>query len=83
MKQPQYKPLSIADQGLSLYAVTEGYLDDLPLEQVGKFERDLLDKFASEEQSLRDSVNQSGDWSKDIEAQFKTLLDSFKTNFVV
>jgi len=82
MIQPQYRPLSIADQGMSLFAVSEGYLDDLPLDQVGRFEQELLSQFASEQKELRDSVNESGNWDKDIEAKFKAFLDAFAANFV-
>ncbi|MEL0083805.1 MAG: F0F1 ATP synthase subunit alpha, partial [Gammaproteobacteria bacterium] len=83
MIQPQYRPLSVADQGLSLFAVSEGYLDDLALDQIGRFEREMLNQFGSDEKALRDSVNESGSWDGDIEAKFKAFLDAFKANFVV
>lgn len=83
MIQPQYRPLSVADQGLSLFAVSEGYLDDLALDQIGRFEREMLNQFGSDEKALRDSVNESGNWDGDIEAKFKAFLDAFKANFVV
>jgi len=82
MKQLQYQPLSIADQGMSLYAVSEGYLDDLDIEKVGVFEAQLLAQFASELKSLRDSINETGDWNDDIAGQFKSFIETFKANFV-
>ncbi|HAC34343.1 MAG TPA: F0F1 ATP synthase subunit alpha, partial [Gammaproteobacteria bacterium] len=82
MKQLQYKPMSVADQALSLYAVSEGYLDDLELEKIGPFEAQMVDQFGSDLKDLRDNINQSGDWNDDIEAQFKSFLEGFKSNFV-
>lgn len=82
MIQPQYRPLSIADQGLSLYAVSEGYLDDVALDQIGRFEKELLSQFASEQKELRDSVNEAGNWDKDVEAKYQGFLKTFKANFV-
>ncbi len=82
MKQLQYKPMSVADQALSLYAVSEGYLDDLELEKIGPFEAQMVDQFGSDLKDLRDNINKSGDWNDDIEAQFKSFLEGFKSNFV-
>ena len=82
MKQLQYQPLSIADQGMSLFAVSQGYLDDLDIDKVGVFEAQLLAAFASEQKALRDSVNESGNWNDEISGQFKTFIETFKANFV-
>ncbi|MBV1960556.1 MAG: F0F1 ATP synthase subunit alpha [Immundisolibacteraceae bacterium] len=82
MKQLQYQPLSIADQGMSLFAVSQGYLDDLDIDKVGVFEAQLLAAFASEQKALRDSVNETGNWNDEISGQFKTFIETFKANFV-
>jgi F-type H+/Na+-transporting ATPase subunit alpha len=39
MKQKQYAPMSVAEMALSLFAVNEGYLDDVPVNKIGAFER--------------------------------------------
>ena len=81
MKQPQYTPLTVADQALSLFAVNEGYLDALEVGQVGAFERAMLGRFASDHADLRDQINATGDWNDDIESQFRAFLDKFKEGF--
>jgi F-type H+-transporting ATPase subunit alpha len=42
LKQPQYSPLSVANQVEIIFAVNSGYLDDVPVDQVGRFEQDLF-----------------------------------------
>ncbi len=42
LKQPQYHPLHFADQVMSIYAGTEGYLDDVPVKEVPRFESEFL-----------------------------------------
>jgi F-type H+-transporting ATPase subunit alpha len=78
MKQKQYAPLSIAELALSLFAAENGYLDDLPVEKILPFEAALHAHFHNEHQALMETVTASGDWNKDIEAQFRAGLDAFK-----
>ena len=78
MKQPQYSPLPIADMAISLYAVDKGYLDDIPLEQIGSFETRLHAHFKSTAAELREQINASGDYNDDIESGLKSVLDAFK-----
>ena len=78
MKQKQYAPLSVAEMALSLYAVNEGYLDDLPMAQILPFERALHSHFKNNFGALVDSINQSGGWDGEIEGQFKKGIAEFK-----
>ena len=78
MKQAQYSPLSVAEMGLSLYAVNEGFLDDLELKDVLPFEAGLHAYAKSEHGDLVDEVNNTGAWNDDIEAKFKALCEGFK-----
>src|ERR1700726_708478 len=43
LKQPQYSPYPVEDQAVSIWAGTNGYLDDVPVEDIGRFEHDFLD----------------------------------------
>jgi F-type H+-transporting ATPase subunit alpha len=78
MKQKQYKPMSIADQALSIYAVNEGYLDDVPVNKVLAFEEGLHAHFANTSGDLINTINASGNWNDDIEAAFKKGIAEFK-----
>jgi len=78
MKQRQYSPLSVAQMAVSLYAVNEGYLDDQPLNKIIPFEEALHAHMANNHGALMDSINASGDWNKDIEAEFRKGIEEFK-----
>ena len=78
MKQKQYSPLSIADMALSLYAANEGYLDDVDANKIVAFEAALHSYFLAKHAQLRDKINASGDYDKDIEAGLKKAIEDFK-----
>ena len=78
MKQKQYAPLPIALQALSIYAVNEGYLDDVPVSKIGAFEAGLHAHFVNTESALADRINQTGAWDDAIEATFKKTIVDFK-----
>ncbi|MDX1549853.1 F0F1 ATP synthase subunit alpha [Novilysobacter spongiicola] len=78
MKQKQYAPMSIADQALSIYAVNEGYLDDVAVSKIGAFEEGLHAHFANTQGELIGKINASGAWNDEIEAAFKKGIEEFK-----
>ena len=77
MKQPQYKPLAIADMALSLYAVNEGWLDEVAVEQVRAFEAALHAYARSDHGDFLDQLNETGSYDEEIQARFKNLLKTF------
>ncbi|WP_449465730.1 F0F1 ATP synthase subunit alpha [Stenotrophomonas humi] len=79
MKQKQYAPMSIADQALSIYAVNEGYLDDVPVNKLLGFEAGLHAHFANTAGELVSKINATGAWNDEIEAAFKKGISEFKT----
>ena len=79
MKQKQYAPMSIADQALSIYAVNEGFLDDVPVSKLLAFEAGLHAHFANTQGELVSKVNATGGWNDEIEAAFKKGIAEFKT----
>ena len=60
LKQPQYDPVPVEDQVLVLYAVTEGYMDDIPVEDVSRFEAELRDYFKSRHTNLLSAIDETG-----------------------
>ncbi|NLO81090.1 MAG: F0F1 ATP synthase subunit alpha [Xanthomonadaceae bacterium] len=79
MKQKQYSPLTVADMAVSLYAVNEGYLDDVPLEKIGAFEAGLHAMFRAQFGELRDRINATGDYNDEIAAGLKQVVEAFKS----
>jgi F-type H+-transporting ATPase subunit alpha len=78
MKQAQYSPMSVADMAISLYAVNQGYFDDLEIGDVLPFEAGLRDHLNSSHAELAKKVNETGAWDDDVEGQFKAVCDEFK-----
>ncbi|MEE9878466.1 MAG: F0F1 ATP synthase subunit alpha [Stenotrophomonas maltophilia] len=79
MKQKQYAPMSIADQALSIYAVNEGFLDDVPVNKLLSFEAGLHAHFANTAGELTSKINSTGAWNDEIEAAFKKGIADFKS----
>ena len=80
MKQPQYSPMNVAEMAVSLYAVNEGYLDDVELNKVGAFEAALIAHMNQSHGDLMNRVVESGDWNGEFADAFKAALDDFVAN---
>ena len=80
MKQSQYSPLSVSQMAVSLYAANEGYLDDLPVNQVRAFEEALQGFMKSQHGKLLEKIDQTGDFGEDIQKALADALKTFKAN---
>ena len=79
MKQKQYSPLSIAEMAVSLFAANEGFLENIELNKVLDFEAALLSYMNSEHGDLLNNINETGDYNDDIESQFRSAIEKFKS----
>ena len=80
MKQKQYSPLNVAEMGVSLFAVENGFLDDIELEKIGAFEEALHDYMKSEQSTLIDKIGVEGNYDDEIETELNSAIDNFKKN---
>lgn len=80
MKQPQYAPLSVAQMAVSLFAVNEGYVDDVEVDKISSFDHGLQAYMKSSQGELMDEINRDGDYNDEIAGKLKAALDDFKTN---
>jgi F-type H+-transporting ATPase subunit alpha len=78
MKQKQYSPLAVADQAVSLFAVNNGFIDDVELKKVGAFEAALHSYMKSEHKGLLDKINSTGDYSDEIASSLRSAIETFK-----
>jgi len=81
LKQPQYKPVPVEEQVVSLFAGTRGYLDKLPVNKVGEFERRLLSELKSRSPEIVDSIRTDREIKKETEAKLVAFLDDFAKSF--
>jgi len=82
MKQNQYAPLSVAEMAMSLFAANEGYLDDVEVTKIVAFEAAMLASANSNHAELMATINETGNYDKEIESGLRSALDDFKANGV-
>jgi F-type H+-transporting ATPase subunit alpha len=80
LKQPQYSPYPVEDQVVSIWAGTNGKLDEIPVEEVLKFESELLDHLRRNTKLL-DTIRESGKLEDDTKAELEKEVDKFVTSF--
>lgn len=78
MKQRQYSPLNVADMGVSLFAVENGFLDDIELEKIGVFEEALHDYMRAEQGELMARIGEDGNYDDAIEKDIEAAIAKFK-----
>ncbi|MBX3520141.1 MAG: F0F1 ATP synthase subunit alpha [Xanthobacteraceae bacterium] len=81
LKQAQFSPLKMEEQVVVIWAGTNGYLDNLPLNRVKAFEDGLLSNIRSQHAALLDSIRNSKDLSDADAAKLKAAVDSFAKSF--
>ena len=80
MKQKQYSPLSVAGIAVSLYAVENGYVDDVELEKVGDFEAALHNFMHSERKELMAQIQKKPEYTDEVASALKDSLEEFRKN---
>ena len=78
MIQKQYAPLSVALMASSLFAAEKGYLDDVDADKVVDFESSLHQYMESEQKGLVDKINETGDFSDEIQSELHAAMKEFK-----
>ncbi len=81
LKQPQYTPFAVEDQIISIWAVTNGYADDVPVDKVSAFEAALLDHVRTRHSSVGDAIRSSGKLDEGTEESLKSAIDEFKSTW--
>src|SRR5215211_4130610 len=79
LKQPLNAPMPVELQVISIFAGTNGYLDDLPVEDVRRFESELHDFFRTRQSELLAAIRDTGQLPD--EAELKQAVDDFKSMF--
>jgi F-type H+-transporting ATPase subunit alpha len=80
MKQKQYAPLSVAEMAVSLFAVNEGFIDNVPVNKVVDYEAALHAHAHATAKPLLDRIEASGDFNDEIAGELKALVESFASS---
>lgn len=82
LKQEQYKPMPVEEQAVALYTAVNGYLDSIAVEDVVRFERELLEFLRKERAELLGRLKQEKKFSPELEEELKKAIVEFKKEFV-
>jgi F-type H+/Na+-transporting ATPase subunit alpha len=82
LNQPQYQPWPLEEQVASIWAATNGYLDDVPVSQVPRFHHELRESLRAEGNVLK-TIVETGDLSDETTEALKKAVDGFKESFFV
>ncbi|MER6002350.1 F0F1 ATP synthase subunit alpha [Nonomuraea angiospora] len=81
LKQPQYSPFSLEREVASIWAGTTGELDDVPIEDVRRFESEFLDFIQASHKGIFDTIRETRDLSDDTVTALKDAVTDFKKSF--
>ena len=81
LKQPQYRPFPVEEQVVSIWAGSNGYLDDVPVEDVSRFETDFLDYLRRSHEGILQTIRESLALAEDTVTALKDAIGEFRKGF--
>jgi len=78
LKQPQYEPVPVEKEIVIIFCGTAGYLDDVPRDSVGQFERDLYRYMDTVARKVGDRIRAEKKWTPEIEQEVRGMIEEFK-----
>ena len=78
LKQDQYSPMTVAEQVITVFTGVKGYLDDVELGKIKKFEKDIIEKIKSEKPEIIETILTSGKLEEDTEKLLMSTIDELK-----
>jgi F-type H+/Na+-transporting ATPase subunit alpha len=81
LKQPQYQPMPVEEQVVSIFLGTGGHLDSVPVEDVRRFETELLDHMRASEEKLLATIRDTQKLSDETAEELEKVINNFKKGF--
>jgi F-type H+/Na+-transporting ATPase subunit alpha len=81
LKQPQYKPMAVEQQVMAIYAGTQGFLDDVPLNRIQEFQNAILAYVDASAPGLRKALAEKKEITPEIDGQLRQVLTDFKAKW--
>ena len=81
LKQPQYSPMSMEEQALSLYAAKNGIIDQVDVDEVAAFEKRMLREFRDSHADILAEIREKEDISDELSEKIRTVMDSVVENY--
>jgi F-type H+-transporting ATPase subunit alpha len=80
LKQKQYSPLTVAEQVITVFTGVRGYLDDVELDQIKNFEKDILEKIKNEKSEIINAIQTTGKLEQETEDLLIKIIQEYKKN---
>src|SRR5581483_1646134 len=81
LKQPQYQPMPVEQQVAIIFAVTNGYLDDVPVPHIRQWEREFLDYLEAQHRTVLEGIRTRKALDDELTGRLKAAIDAFKPLF--
>ena len=81
LKQPQYTPYAVEDQVVSIFLGTGGHLDSVPVEDVARFETELLEHVKASHEGIIDEIRETKKLSEEAQEKLSDVINEFKKGF--
>jgi F-type H+-transporting ATPase subunit alpha len=81
LKQEQYKPMNVFEQIVVIYAVTNGYMDDIEIPEIKRFEKEFLHFMQLEGESFNKKISESRAFNDELKDELNSLISRFKERF--
>ncbi len=81
LKQRQYQPMAVGEQIAVIYAGTRGYLDEVPVDAVARFEREFLLFMRTDRKALLDQLSSPAKWTDELDEALKDAVTTFAKAF--
>ncbi|MBM3484228.1 MAG: F0F1 ATP synthase subunit alpha [Alphaproteobacteria bacterium] len=81
LKQNQFSPMSVEEQVVSIFAGVRGYLDNVPVDKITRFEQEFMGEIKARHAGILDSIRTSKEISADVEKQLQGVLGDFVKKF--
>jgi F-type H+-transporting ATPase subunit alpha len=83
LKQGQYMPMAVEDQVLIIFALTNGYLDDIAIRDISKFQQQYLEFMRMSRAKVVEEIKDKKDIPEELEKKIRKALEDFKESFSV
>ena len=81
LKQPQYQPMPVEEQVASMYAATRGFMDDVPVDQIRRFEGELLSYLRDVKKDVLTAIKDKKVIDDAVETELKAAIEAFKQGY--
>jgi len=83
LKQPPYAPIPVEKQVVIIYAGTKGYLDDIPVSEITRFEQEFYTFLDAKYPQILESIRETKELKSETEEELKKAIEDFKSQFAV